>query len=468
MDSIGPAALMRLLTSARAEFALVESTLNTLNVFPVPDGDTGTNLRATMDAALAPLSGGDALDPATASDELLRALTVGGQGNSGVILAQYIRGLIESEPWRTHYTLDPDGLVVALRSAADLARQAVDRPVEGTILSVADAAAAAAERARAAGADLAAITSATWQAAVDCVKNTTGNLGVLAEAGVIDAGGAGLAILFECLDRIVNGRYGLPAASTRDWLKASSSVSLARDGACHVAAEGPGFEFMSVAEGLSEQDAAQLRSALTELGDSVVVAGGRGVYRVHVHTDDVLAAATQVRSRARLSAPSVTRFAGELTGMHTTLVLTLDEVLMSLASALGAQTVLPADEDERAALEVLLVDSTVEIPAELTEKVRGVRASLHVALELEALAFDAAWGGETTGEAALPIYRADSWRAARDMVVTRFAECETAFLAVSDTADARHLQELLESFADHTDVTVLRLTSGYLVQLAGE
>lgn len=478
MQELGSLTLLRLLIVMQAELAAVETRLNSLNVFPVPDGDTGTNLRVTLDAALAaviqPASDVDEpnshqrREPATdVRDRVLRALTVGAQGNSGVILAQYIRGFIEGSGWGTNSdVIDRGALVQGLVVAAQHARQAVDMPVEGTILSVAQESARAAQESFDAAGSLADIATAATDAATRETLRTRDTLPQLTHAGVIDAGAAGLTIVLECLRRVTAGRHSLPASSAREWLRAPYGP-LVSDGACHVNPGGTAFEFMAVVDDLSSADADELRRQLGQLGDSVVVAGGSGTYRVHIHTDDVLAAATAVRTSGRMSAPSVTRFEGPVVGLESTCVVTQDPLLRALAVALGARDEIPQPGPQRDAVEALLVDSTIDIPAELQDRVQGVRSSLHVALELEARCFDAQWGHDSAEEP-LPVYRAMTWADAVQLVRGHFSSAELIYVAVNAQASTSEVDRFRDALPKGAQVSLTRLESEFLVQLAGE
>ncbi|MEE2035444.1 DAK2 domain-containing protein [Rhodococcus sp. CC-R104] len=174
-------------------------------MFPVPDGDTGTNLVITLRAAAAEL--GDPVDGALSAAEVFEALArgafVGARGNSGVILAQALRGFADSVEGRA--VLDGPGFARALHLAAELVTGALSSPAEGTIVSVLHAAAeGAAATAREIGA-LAPVAEAAAESAAVALQRTTGQLAVLAEAGVVDAGGLGLLILLDCFVEVVSG-----------------------------------------------------------------------------------------------------------------------------------------------------------------------------------------------------------------------------------------------------------------------
>lgn len=252
--------------------------IDALNVFPVPDGDTGTNLHLTV------LAAADAVRELPADAEaaevwrtLARGALLGARGNSGVILSQFLRGMAEILGGRG--APPPDGQVFgeALGYAALLARHAVEHPVEGTILSVlADASGGTGDEATLAGAARAAAGEARR-----ALRATTGQLEVLSRSGVVDAGGAGLCVVLDALAAVITEefpeRYEVPPRT--------SPVPAPR----REEAPGPGYEVMYLLDA-PDEGVHTLRGALDGLGDSLVVVGGDGLWNVHVHVDDAGAA----------------------------------------------------------------------------------------------------------------------------------------------------------------------------------
>jgi DAK2 domain fusion protein YloV len=273
--------------------AASRASIDALNVFPVPDGDTGTNLWLTWQAASEALAAPDASTaPASLGDAATRwsrAALLGARGNSGVILAQLLRGLattfVEHGARTGRAVLSPDAsaqvLVAGLGRAVELGYAGVARPVEGTILTVASAAAGAAAGAVRRG--LIPTVGAAVDAAADALDRTPQQLAVLARSGVVDAGGQGLVLVLEALRSAVDPSapsvsevlttYRLDAPVEQPH---SSPPSAAPDGA---------FEVMFLLEA-GDSAAALLRDQLDALGASVVVVGGDGLWNVHVHTDD--------------------------------------------------------------------------------------------------------------------------------------------------------------------------------------
>ncbi len=280
------------------------ASIDALNVFPVPDGDTGTNLCLTWQAATDALNAARAAGSPEASANLAEAATrwsraalLGARGNSGVIMAQLLRGMagtfVEHAARSGHAGLDPESsarvLVAGLTRAVELGYAGVARPVEGTILTVASAAAHAATNAVAKG--LLPMVGAAVEAAADALARTPQQLAVLARAGVVDAGAQGWVLVLEGLRAAVDpaapsvatvlATYGLDQPVVAGLDSPGGGVV---DGAADMAADGA-FEVMYLLEG-EDAAAGVLRNQLDEIGASVVVVGGDGLWNVHVHTDD--------------------------------------------------------------------------------------------------------------------------------------------------------------------------------------
>ena len=289
--------------AARDALGAVRAEIDALNVFPVPDADTGTNLFLTVEAAAAAV----AAVPAEAAlsqalPAMARGALVGARGGSGVILAQLLTGVAQVLAVQRP---GPPDLVRALRRAADLGYTAVAAPQEGTMLTVARAAAEAAEAAEAAlsaagAAGLPAIAAAATAGARRALARTPEQLPVLAAAGVVDAGGQGLVVLLDTLDRLLSGRpAGPPVAGParrrpvppgpREDGPGETGPGEGGPGEGGPGPAGPAYEVMYL---LDAPDAAvpALRSVLAGLGDSLVVVGGAGLWHVHVHVDDAGAA----------------------------------------------------------------------------------------------------------------------------------------------------------------------------------
>ena len=273
--------------------------IDRINVYPVADGDTGTNLLHTMRSALDALVREHADAVGTAVSALAKGAVEGARGNSGVILSQVLRGLAET--WEGALTVTGSALRTALRRADELACQAVAKPVAGTVLSVLAAAADAAEKC---GSDLLdEVATAAARAAAQALADTPRQLAVLAERGVVDAGGRGLLVLLDALATVVAEKVDSdiehvlppPDVPKAALLHAASSYE---------------YEVMYLIDGLADERA--LRTRLVELGDSVVLAGdGHGLWSVHVHCDNVGGAIEVGIENGRPHRITVTRFADQ-------------------------------------------------------------------------------------------------------------------------------------------------------------
>ncbi|WP_329498310.1 DAK2 domain-containing protein [Kitasatospora herbaricolor] len=268
--------------------------IDALNVYPVPDGDTGTNLYLTVESAAAAVedsfaaAGRDgAPDTVPELGDSVRAMArgalLGARGNSGVILAQWLRGTAETLAVAGG---GADQLRAALLKAAESAYQAVAEPVEGTLLTVAAAAAREADKV---GGSLAQVADTAYRSARQALLRTPQQLAVLADAGVVDAGGRGLVAVLGALADAVAGHHPMGPVALSQPLP---PVGAAGDCESHVRPPGPGHPAFEVIYLLDAPDAELpvLRARLAELGDSLVVGGGDGLWNVHVHVDDAGAA----------------------------------------------------------------------------------------------------------------------------------------------------------------------------------
>ncbi|HKR48253.1 MAG TPA: DAK2 domain-containing protein [Pseudonocardiaceae bacterium] len=282
--------------------------INAINVFPVADQDTGSNLLATMRAGLDAVlrDHGDDRDapPGSTVAVLARGALMGARGNSGVILSQVLRGLAEA---LVGATLDGAALRAGLCRADELATAAVSDPVSGTVLTVLHAAAQAAMGVP--SDDLGDVASAAATAAAGALAETPRQLDVLAAAGVVDAGGQGLVVLLEALLSVVTECPDVQSA-----VLAGASVRPAR--VLHASREGGSthydYEVMYLLDGTDEAGVVTLRAELAGLGDCVVVvSSGRGLWNVHVHCCDVGAAIEAGIRAGRPHRITVLRFADQ-------------------------------------------------------------------------------------------------------------------------------------------------------------
>jgi DAK2 domain fusion protein YloV len=295
LTSLDLVAVRRWAVLTRSLFAARRVEIDAMNVFPVPDGDTGTNLYLTFDGAVERTL---ATADVTTADELLsvfaKHLLWTARGNSGVILSQLARGLAEGCAGAA--PIDGPILAAGLRHAEERARQAVTDPKEGTILTVASAMAEAAEHAaQHVAVSVHEVALAAVEASREALARTPEQLEVLARAGVVDAGGAGLVVLLECLERVCAGQRARSDAddSGRRFRRRPDLPGAAHD--VHPSAstdeEGmPEYEVMYFLADSDDTAVDVLRSRLVQLGDSVLVVGGDGEWNVHAHVDDAGAA----------------------------------------------------------------------------------------------------------------------------------------------------------------------------------
>ena len=310
----------RLVLSALGE---ARDDLDALNVYPVPDGDTGTNLFLTFEAGHAALEevvarhgGEDAVPVEAAAAAYSRGLLLGARGNSGVIMSQLVGAFLKR--------LDPatgsdDGPVLvaalaeALAEATAAAYAAVGEPVEGTVLSVARAASDAALQAAASPAPVgvAAAAAAVVQAAEAALARTTEQLATLQRAGVVDSGGKGLCLVLAVAEAALTGSPAVRRATRPSRRSHGCAVPPAARLAQEQADDGPAFEVMYLLDA-DDSSVPALRRRLMALGDSLVVVGGDGLWNVHVHVDDVGAALEAGLACGRPHRVRVTHFGDEL------------------------------------------------------------------------------------------------------------------------------------------------------------
>jgi uncharacterized protein len=308
----------------RQALAAHQATINRLNVFPVPDGDTGTNMSLTADAVSAEidLRLGASPDPnaptmALVCEAIAHGSLMGARGNSGVILSQILRGLATS--FSELDSAGPDELAKALEKGSEEARAAVLRPAEGTILTVAARAAEAARAAVTSRRDLAGTLEASRAAAVEALWKTPTQLDVLAEAGVVDAGGAGLVLLYDALLTATDGRpmpEALELPESVASLVATGAPLSVRPAPGDAATPGsqstsPRYEVMYL---LAADDALipAFKDVWAGIGDSIVVVGGDGLWNCHIHTDEIGAAIEAGLDAGRPRDIRVTDLAGQV------------------------------------------------------------------------------------------------------------------------------------------------------------
>jgi DAK2 domain fusion protein YloV len=253
-----------------------QEELNRLNVYPVPDGDTGTNMALTLESVSAELATAESMEEVCHA--VSRGSLMGARGNSGVILSQVLRGF--ADVFKTVDDIGAGELAAGLRRASDAAYQAVMHPVEGTILTVVRAAAEASEANSSDG--LVTLLDAASVAARDAVAATPDLLPVLKDAGVVDAGGKGFTLLLDAFLEVVDGRP-IPEPDV---------VATPRIVEAHLRGDdvaGLRYEVMYLLDAHDDTIPA-FKQAWDAIGDSIVVVGGDGLWNCHVHTNDIGAA----------------------------------------------------------------------------------------------------------------------------------------------------------------------------------
>ncbi len=316
--------VLRFAELALAALGAAREEIDALNVYPVPDGDTGTNMFLTFESArnamlvalgAEPGAGSDAGGPvdvaegdiAVAMAAFTRGALLGARGNSGVIFSQLVGALCKhvgsAPPGRRAAVVLAEGLV----QATEASYAAVGQPVEGTILSVARAASDAATRAAAVEAfAVGHVIRAAAGAAREALARTPEQLPVLRRAGIVDAGGRALCVVLDAAETAVTGRRRV---SGQVPLGARAIPMPVPSG--DLTPGGPSYEVMFLLDAADDQ-VAELRQALAALGDSLVVVGGDGLWNVHVHVDDVGAAIEAGIEAGRPHRVRVTHFAEQL------------------------------------------------------------------------------------------------------------------------------------------------------------
>ncbi|CAN5668764.1 DAK2 domain-containing protein [soil metagenome] len=284
-----------MVAAAHAAVKAQVTRINDLNVYPVPDGDTGTNMLLTLDSAVNEADGKTYGSPGEASKSVARAALMGARGNSGVILSQMIRGACEVLADRT--SLDGETFAAGLEGARERAYSSVREPVEGTMLTVMkDAAHAARESIQGGERDLTTVAAAAREAAHDSVRRTPELLPLLREAGVVDAGGLGVAV-------VLDGLYACVTGQAIDVPDAYPDGAPDLD-AIHAQEEAWGYCTEFLVDGF-DGDADKFEEHIYTSGRSVFVVVDDDVVKVHLHTQDPGAALSYAGGFGRLAGVKV-------------------------------------------------------------------------------------------------------------------------------------------------------------------
>lgn len=294
MSKITTSLLQEMVEAAATRLGKQAEYVNSLNVFPVPDGDTGTNMGMTMDNGAKAVSDQAASTVGEVGQILSKGLLMGARGNSGVITSQLFRGFGQSIKGKIE--LDGKDLASAFQSGVEVAYKAVMKPVEGTILTVSRGAATAAIKKAESTDDAVEVMRAALEGAKAALAKTPEMLPVLKEVGVVDSGGQGLVFIYEGFLSALTGEYiasedfqATPATMT-EMINAEHHKSVAG----HVATEDIKFGYcteimVSLKQGptyVKDFDYEEFRNYLSNLGDSLLVVNDDEIVKVHVHTED--------------------------------------------------------------------------------------------------------------------------------------------------------------------------------------
>ncbi|MEC7914787.1 MAG: DAK2 domain-containing protein [Actinomycetota bacterium] len=280
MESVSVLTTAHIVETLSAFHAALEDhkeSINRLNVYPVPDGDTGTNMFLTVASVLEEIQGVDLDDREAVCAALSHGSLMGARGNSGVILSQVLRGM-------SHYfaqvdEIDAEALATALSEASVAADGAVMKPVEGTILTVVREVARAAQDTASDSSILETVEHALEEGEV-ALERTPEQLDVLREAGVVDAGGAGFLLFLHALLSVIDGR-DLPEAPTAEELLSPTDRVVVANELSELR-----YEVMYLLHA-ADDTIEEFKNVWAGFGDSIVVVGGDGLWNCHIHTNDI-------------------------------------------------------------------------------------------------------------------------------------------------------------------------------------
>lgn len=285
LDRLAAADLRAVVVAYRDALAAHREPINRLNVYPVPDGDTGTNMSLTVNSVCDEMAGSTDDNMADLCRAVSHGSLMGARGNSGVILSQILRGMtsVISEAGGC----DAPTMAKALRAASDAAYQAVMRPVEGTILTVVRESAEGAAAVGNGGTQLVDVAENAHRVAADALQRTPELLSVLADAGVVDAGGAGYLLLLDAMLHVIDGRP-IPEPSVGEGAVRPDAqfVHVATDSEHTETSSDLRYEVMYFLEAPDDSIPA-FKDVWAGIGDSIVVVGGDGLWNCHIHTGDV-------------------------------------------------------------------------------------------------------------------------------------------------------------------------------------
>lgn len=373
--------LKRLVEAGMTWLRTNQQIVNSLNVFPVPDGDTGTNMLLTLTSAYNEIKDSGETHLGKMAGLVAKGALMGARGNSGVILSQLWRGFARAV--QDHASLDAQTLVKAFAEARDTAYKGVVRPVEGTILTVAKDIAAGTEAGLGSVNDAFDILEVAVKSADESVKQTPDLLPVLKQAGVVDAGGKGLFFILEGMRRHV---YGEPLDTPLASVQPLSAMKL--ENAMQEVEEGQDYEVVVDFFPDNNFELQSFYGRLEEMGTSIQVGEGDGMYRMHIHVplekryepiDYIMGLGTITKvalenlmaqmDGIQRSASSQIKFSDVQSGQIAVVVVSpgagLSRIFASLGAAAvvsGGQTMNPSTQDILRAFENLPTDKVIILP----------------------------------------------------------------------------------------------------------
>jgi DAK2 domain fusion protein YloV len=379
MNSVAGQELRDMFTAATSWLEKSSADIDALNVFPVPDGDTGTNMLLTMRSTMEEAYRAPDHSASGVAQAMAKGALMGARGNSGVILSQIWRGLAQGLEGRESFTAAD--LADALQQSAVIAYKGVSNPVEGTMLTVMKAAAAAAQEQVADGnEDIISVLEATVNAAGASVADTPRLLKVLREAGVVDAGGQGLYTVLEGALRYLRGETELMRLRKPQIIVSElpHTVPLPQAGGVDEVPFGYCTEFMLKGEELEPET---IRKSLEKKGESLIIVGDDSAVRIHIHTLDpgnVIRFVTKLGTMHQVSIRNMDEQHQDFLEMQKERMPTTDTSVIAVASgdgltevfgSLGAaavvpggQTMNPSTKDLLQAVEATFSDKVIILP----------------------------------------------------------------------------------------------------------
>jgi DAK2 domain fusion protein YloV len=378
-DSVAGQELREMFSAATSWLEKSSEEIDALNVFPVPDGDTGTNMLLTMRSTMEEAYRAPDHSASGVAQAMAKGALMGARGNSGVILSQIWRGLAQGMEGKESFTTAD--LANALKLASQIAYKGVSSPVEGTMLTVIkDAAAVAQSRVAAGDDDIISVLEATVNAAGDSVANTPRLLKVLREAGVVDAGGQGLFTVLEGALRYLKGEMELMRLRKPQIIvsEVPHTAPLPQVAGIEEIPYGYCTEFMLKGEKL-EPDA--IKKKLEKKGESLIVVGDDSTVRIHIHTLDpgeIVHWATRLGTMHQVSIRNMDEQHQDFLDMQKERLPTTDTAVIAVASGdglndvfgslgtasvvPGGQSMNPSTKDILQAVEATFADKVIILP----------------------------------------------------------------------------------------------------------